>query len=141
MNWPAPTRKDHEAFCAIEGWTRVRDARGCAGTHHVTYELALPDGRILRTRISHPVDRSGYGASLWSHILRDQLQVTEAEFWAAVRENKKPDRGISEPPTGALPADVVHLLICRVGLTEADVAAMTRDQAIERLQQYWAEGS
>lgn len=141
MNWPAPTRKNHEAFCAIEGWTRVRDARGRTGTHHVTCELALPDGRILRTRISHPVDRSGYGASLWSHILRDQLQVTEAEFWAAVRENKKPDRGAPEPPAEALPADVVHLLISRAGLTEAEVAAMTRDQAIERLQRYWAEGS
>jgi hypothetical protein len=141
VNWPAPTRKNHEAFCAIEGWTRVRDARGRTGTHHVTCELALPDGRILRTRISHPVDRSGYGASLWSHILRDQLQVTEAEFWAAVRENKKPDRGAPEPPAEALPADVVHLLISRAGLTEAEVAAMTRDQAIERLQRYWAEGS
>jgi hypothetical protein len=141
VSWPAPTRKDHEAFCAVEGWQRVRDARGRTGTHHVTYELALPDGRILRTRISHPVDRSGYGASLWGHILRDQLQVTEAEFWAAVREHKKPNRGAPEPPPQALPADVVHLLISRVGLPEAEVAAMTKDQAIDRLQRYWAEGS
>ena len=141
MSWPAPTRKDHEAFCVIEGWRRVRDARGRTGTHHVTYELALPDGRILRTRISHPVDRSGYGVSLWSHILRDQLRVTEAEFWAAVRENKKPDRGAPEPSAEALPADVVHLLISRVGLPEAEIAAMTKEQAIDRLQRYWAEGS
>lgn len=140
MSWPAPTRRNHEAFCAIEGWQRVRDARGRTGTHHVAYELALPDGRILRTRISHPVDRSGYGASLWSHILRDHLQVTEDEFWVTVKEKKRPDRGVPEPPAQALPAEVVHLLISRVGLTETEVAAMTKDQAVTRLQRYWTEG-
>lgn len=139
MSWPTPTRKDHEAFCAAEGWQRVRDARGRAGTHHVTYELALPDGRILRTRISHPVDRSGYGASLWSHILRDQLQVTQEEFWACVRENRRPGRGAPELPAGSLPADLVHLLITRVGLSQIEVAAMSKDQAVARLQQYWTD--
>jgi hypothetical protein len=140
VSWPEPTRKDHEAFCATEGWQRVRDARGRTGTHHVTYELVLSDGRILRTRISHPVDRSGYGPSLWSHILRDQLQVTEAEFWTTVRENKKPYRGAPEQPEAALPADLVRLLISRVGLSEAEVAAMSREQAVARLQQYWTGG-
>jgi hypothetical protein len=140
VSWPEPARKDHEAFCTAEGWQRVRDARGRTGTHHVTYELALPDGRILRTRISHPVDRSGYGTSLWSHILRDQLQVTEGEFWACVRENIKPDRGVPEPPAAALPADLVHMLITRAGLSEAEVAAMSKDQAVARLQRYWMEG-
>jgi hypothetical protein len=33
-----------------------------------------------------PVGRYGYGSSLWNHILRDQLQVTEAGFWACVRD-------------------------------------------------------
>lgn len=141
MSWPEPTRKDHEAFCAAEGWQRVRDARGRTGTHHVTYELAIPDGRILRTRISHPVDRSGYGPSLWSHILRDQLQVTETEFWSCVRENIEPDRGAPELPAAALPADLVHMLIARVGLSEGEVAAMSKDQAVVRLQQYWTDGT
>ena len=141
MSRPVPTRKDHEAFCAAEGWQRVRDARGRSATHHVTYELALPDGRILRTRISHPVDRSGYGPSLWSHILRDQLQVTEEEFWGTVRENKRPDRGAPEPPAASLPADLVHMLITRVGLAEAEVAAMSKDEAVARLQRYWTGGT
>ena len=141
MSWPEPTRKDHEAFCATEGWQRVRDARGRTGTHHVTYELALPDGRILRTRISHPVDRSGYGPSLWGHILRDQLQVTEQEFWSCVRKKIKPDRGAPQPPAAALPADLVRMLITRVGLSEGEVAAMSKDQAVARLQLYWTDGT
>jgi hypothetical protein len=140
MKWPAPTRKDHEAFCETEGWQPARNARGRTGTHHVTYELGLPDGRILRTRISHPPDRTGYGPGLWSHLLRDQLDVTEDEFWACVNEGTKPVRGLPEVPSAALPADVVHLLISRVGLTEAEVATMTTEQAISRLQRYWTEG-
>lgn len=118
----------------------MRDARGLFGTHHVTYELALPDGRILRTRISHPVDRTDYGPSLWRHILRDQLDITEAAFWNCVRSGVKPDRGAPTPPDHALPADVVHLLITRVGLPETEVAAMTKDEAIDRLQRFWTEG-
>jgi hypothetical protein len=141
VTWPAPTRKDHEAFCTIEGWDRVRDAQGRTGTHHVTYELRLRDGRILRTRISHPVNRDSYGPDMWSHILRDQLDVDQAAFWACVQDGIKPGRGTPELPPEALPADLVRLLITRVRLNEAEVAAMSKDQAIARMQQYWATGS
>lgn len=140
MKWPPPTRKDHEKFCRVEGWKQVRDARGRTGTHHVTFELPLPDGRVLRTRISHPPDRTTYGTSLWSHILGDQLCVSEDEFWACVREDSRPDRGLPEPPREALPAELIHLLLTRVGLTEPEVAAMTRVEAVERLNRFWAEG-
>jgi hypothetical protein len=136
---PQPSREDHEKFCLAEGWGLVRDARGRTGTHHVTYELRLHDGRILRTRISHPVNRRTYGPALWSHVLRDQLDVSEAEFWKCVREGVRPHRGVREIPAHALPVDVAHLLITRVGLDEAEVAAMTKEEAVERLNRYWAE--
>lgn len=141
MTWPQPTRETHEKFCVVEGWTRVRDTRGRTGTHHATYELGLKDGRTLRTRISHPVDRTAYGPSIWSHILRDQLQVIEDEFWACVQDGIKPDRGEPEIPAGVLPAELVYLLINRVGLDEAAVATMTKDEAVGRLNQYWSDGS
>ncbi len=141
MTWPAPTREAHEAFCKTEGWQLVRNARGKTGTHHVTYELQLHDGRILRTRISHPVNRDTYGPEIWSHILRDQLDVDQATFWACVQDGIRPDRGAPQPPPGALPVDLVHLLLTRVHLSEAEVAAMSKDQAIARMQQYWATGS
>lgn len=141
MKWPAPTRDDHDHFCRAEGWRRVRDARGRSGTRHVTYELRLPDGRVLRTRVSHPVDRTGYGPELWKHILRDQLDVDEAAFWACVRDGTKPDRGVPEVPPQALPADLVHLLISRVGLTEDEVAKLDKAEAVARLERYWISGS
>ncbi|HEX5114025.1 MAG TPA: cytotoxic translational repressor of toxin-antitoxin stability system [Pseudonocardiaceae bacterium] len=140
-SWPQPTRKDHETFCQTEEWRHVRDARGRTGTHHITYELDLVDGRILRTRISHPVDRCDYGPGIWKHILRDQLDVDEPTFWSCARDGVKPVRGTPRPPADALPADLVYLLISRVGLDEAEVAGMSKDEAIGRLQRYWTEGS
>jgi hypothetical protein len=142
MSWPAPTRADHDKFCRTEGWTRVRDATGRVGTHHVAYELTLPDGRILRTRVSHPLNRTAYGPRLWSHILRDQLQVDEATFWAAIRDGMKPPRSSTvSHPSALLPAEVAILLVSRVGLTREQVAGMTRAEAIQRLNRSWAEGT
>jgi hypothetical protein len=127
-------------FCETEDWTRVRDARGRASGHHaVTYELHLRDGRILRTRISHPPDASTYGPSIWSHILRDQLDVDEETFWACVRDGVKPRRGEEETPAEALPADLAHLLVTRLHLSSAEVAQMSREEAIARMQQYWSQ--
>jgi hypothetical protein len=141
-SWPQPTRKDHETFCRTEGWQQLRTARGSTGTHHATYELPLSDGRILRTRISHPVDRTDYGPGIWGHILRDQLAVSEEVFWACVQDGRKPDRGgPPEPPPEALPAEMVYLLIHRVGLDESTVATMSKQDAAARLQQYWTQGS
>lgn len=138
--WPAPTRSAHQAFCENEGWEQVRNARGKTSNHHAaTYQLHLPDGRILRTRISHPPDGSTYGDSIWSHILRDQLVVDEETFWACARDGHKPDRGEREEPEEALPAEVAYLLTTRVGLSREQIADMTRDEAISRLQQYWSE--
>lgn len=87
------------------------------------------------------MNRDSYGPQLWSHILRDQLDVDEAAFWACVQDGIKPDRGAPEPPAKALPADLVRLLITRVHLSETEVAAMSRDEAIARMQQYWATGN
>jgi hypothetical protein len=139
MAWPEAGRADHERFCLVEGWQRVRDAKGRTGTHHVTYELPLPDGQILRTRISHPPDRTAYGPSLRAHILRDQLKVDQETFWACVRDGHCPDRGAPAVPEEALPADLVHLLLTRVGLTEDEVRRLSKADAITRLQQYWTQ--
>jgi hypothetical protein len=91
---------------------------------------------VLRTRISHPPDRTVYGAGIWSHILRDQLKVDQDAFWACVRDGICPDRGASAAIPEALPADLVHLLLTRVGLTENEVRGLSKLEAIARLQQY-----
>ena len=140
VSYPAPTRRDHLRFCEIEGWTVVRSGTGRRSTHHETYELELPGGDILRTRISRPPDRTGYGAALWSHILRDQLQTSPDEFWRCVRSGEPPARSARPAPQGAIPADLAHLLKNRVGLSDEQIAEMSRQAAVERAQQYWMTG-
>lgn len=142
MKYPAPTRRDHQTFCATEGWTKRKTATGKTGTHHTNYELALPDGRILLTRVSHPADRTGYGPGMWAHILRDQLDVTETEFWSCVKNKVKPHRGeVVQPPAEAIPVGVVAALIHEFHIPESEVRMMTREQAIQRMVEGYAKGS
>ena len=110
MSYPAPTRGDHLHFCEVEGWDLVRSAVGKRSTHHETHELQLPDGSILRTRISRPPERTGYGAPVWSHILRDQLQISPDEFWQCVRTGTPPSRSTLPAPDGAVPTDLLYIL-------------------------------
>ena len=135
----AGTRVDHNQFCVNDHWEKVRDARGREVRHHVTWELPLADGRILRTRISRPLNKQTYGASLWKVILRDQLEVSEAEFWACVTEGVRPTRGPEiETPPDALPAQLVWQLIHQAGIAEHEVADMTLQQALDALATHWS---
>ena len=134
---PQPTRADHQQFVLNEGWQQV------PSSHHGTYELDLPDGRVLRTRISRPPNKTTYGERMWAHILRDQLDVTADEFWTCVRDGVGPDRTLDEvveEVDDAIPVDVVNLLVSRVGLTRQDLIGMTRQEAIARLNEYWSTG-
>ena len=133
------SRKDHDRFCRVEQWTEVRNARGKKVGHHLTYELLLPDGRILRTRISRPADSTVYGPSLWQHILSEQLDVVEKEFWECVSHRRPPSRGQAPNlPESALPAQLVHQLLHTAGIPERDVAGMTLERALEVMTEHWS---
>lgn len=140
MTGRQPTRNDHDRFCIAEGWTVVLNARGKPVTHHQTDELTLPGGAVLRTRISRPVNRDTYGQAMWRHILAEQLHVTEDEFWACVLDGRLPARGApaAPDPERSIPASLVHQLINEVGLAEADVAKLTRAEAIARMHEHWS---
>lgn len=137
--YPPATREDHDDFCTVEGWVLVRGASGMPVTHHRTYELTLTDGRILRTRISRPVDRTQYRPSLWAHVLRDQLEVTADEFWTCVRDGVVPRRSRSvQRDAQSLPLYVVEGLI-KKGLSAREIASMSEDEAIEHLHSMWSQ--
>jgi hypothetical protein len=125
----------------VEGWREVRNARGQKARHHETFELELDDGRVLRTRISRPVNRDTYGEQLWRHILTDQLMVTEEAFWRCVEDGTLPPRGAAEHPlpATAIPASLVYQLLHEVGLDEQTVAGMNREEAIARMQLHWSQ--
>lgn len=101
------------------------------------YELALLDGRVLLTRISHPVNRTTYSRSMWAHILRDQLDVTDDAFWACVDDGVVPARGT--PDRGderSLPLWLVAQLT-DAGVPMAELATMSEAQAKSRLAAIW----
>lgn len=127
---PPASREDHDAFCTTEGWTLVRGASGRPVKHHRTYELTLWNGRILRTRISRPVDRSQYAPSMWSHILREQLEVDSVAFWACVRDGLRPDRGEAKPaqPKKTMPLFLLRELQ-RLGIAESRILTLDAGEA------------
>jgi len=44
----------------------------------------------------------------------------------------------SEPEAVSIPADLVHLLIHSVGLSEDEVRAMSKDEAVKRATEFWS---
>lgn len=126
---PAPTRELHRKFYLVEGWQLVANAHGRAVTHHQTFKLTTPQGEILCTRISHPAGRQTYSPTMWSHILRDQLRVTPAEFWACVTRGTLPDRGATRIPDSALPLALVSRLVKDLGMSRSEIADLTVGEA------------
>ena len=83
----------------------------------------------------------GGRSCLWAHILRDQLQVSEAGFSACAKDGILPTRSRQQPPTDAIPAGVVYQLVTHVGLSKDDVTALTKDEAIDRLHHFRTYGT
>ena len=140
MKRRAATRREHLRFCELEGWRTVSNARNSPTGHHITFELPLDDGRILRTRISRPANAKSYGASLWSHILRDQLCVTQSEFWKCVDDGHLPPRStrVQEPPAAALPAGLAHQLVHVLHLSSTEISRLSLEEATELMNRHWA---
>jgi hypothetical protein len=127
------TRTDHRGFCEHEGWERA-DA-----DHHLTYALRLPGGLILHTRISHPVTKQAYSPRLAAHILRDQLQVSADEFWACAADKVVPARSVVTPTAGpTLPAGLLMTLKRELALSDAELAVLSKVEAVQMLNAHWA---
>jgi hypothetical protein len=135
------SRREHQRFCEIEGWQEVRNSRGKPTQHHITYEFLLGDGSVLRTRISRPANTEAYGKGMWSHILDDQLHVTEAEFWDCIDNKKPPQRtsDVERSGTVTLPAQLAYQLVHSLKLTNSQISSLTLEDAIKLLTEYWAQ--
>ena len=96
-------------------------------------------GFRLRALLRPPA-RGRARSSLWAHILRDQLDTDEATFWATVSEGLLPQRSAPPQPTNSLPTEFALLLHNRVGLTRQEIAAMTKAEAVDRLNRFSTEG-
>jgi hypothetical protein len=130
---------DLKTYVEHDGWTGEPNlARGSARTgDHWRYRKDLPDGTILRTKVSHGLpDEIGIG--LFKHILRDQLRVTEDQFWNVVR-GRATEAEAPPPQAETIPGWLVQRLILTVGLREQEVRAMTVDEARATWDAYMAQ--
>jgi hypothetical protein len=109
-------------------------------TDHFRYRKILPDGRILRTKVSH--GKMQYGAQLWGHIWKTQLALQSPDqFWECLEKRRPVDRQLAAPSRKLprperLPAGLVVSLTKVVGLDESAVLAMTINEAETRWQEF-----
>lgn len=88
------------------------------------------------------MDNTDYGPKLWAQILKDQLEVSEAQFWECVNDGTRPARlpaTVEIPDKEPIPLGVAEKLVRLVGLDPVDIENLTRDQAVARLNQFWSE--
>ena len=120
---------DLKAYVEQDGWTqeRSRARRRSSTGDHWRFSKEQPDGSTLRTKVSHGV-RDEIGPSLFGHILRDQLRVDEATFWAVVHGRTAPDvAGATTTPL--VPGWLVQRLTVTVGMSEDEVRALSLEDA------------
>jgi hypothetical protein len=120
---------DLRAFLRIDSWTLKADTPGRATRKHEVWSKALADGRVLRVVVSK--GRGEYSVQMMSWIVKHELQVTEREFWAAVRDGVAPARPEAESPrprNELLPLSLVRALQA-AGHTRAELRGLTLDEA------------
>lgn len=128
---PLPTLRGLKKFCENDGWDPRKK------TDHWRYTKTLPDGRTLRTKISF-----GSGEirdrGLFAAILREQLDVSEAEFWRVVRDGGPARRtarvAAPAPRSSGLSASTV-LQLRKHGVSLGRIKRLkTQDEAEQLLQ-------
>lgn len=124
------TFRDLRQYVINAGWAEEPNlARGRRRTgDHRRYFRDLPDGTRLRTKVSHD-ERVEIGEDLFHRILRDQLRVTEERFWDVVRARPSGESEVTQPTVEPIPGWLVARLLFTVGISEAEVAHMTAEEA------------
>ena len=106
---------------------------------HIFFEKELPDGRLLQTHISH--DRSStIGPGRFSTILREQLEVSRAEFWEAIRSGEPVDRpaGMDSEEVVEHESWVIAVLVGELHITPEEIEKLTEQAAIDLVHRHWS---
>jgi len=67
-----PKWKDLKRYCENDGWQLFKN------TDHYFYRKVLPDGTVLRTKVSK--GSKEIPKKLWQEILKNQLKTSQEEF-------------------------------------------------------------
>lgn len=133
-----PTFRDLKTYLERDGdWEEIPNlARGRRRVgDHWRYRKTLPDGTVLRTKVSHALGEE-IGADLFSHILRDQLRTTMEHFRDVLAGRATNEEAASEDRPEPIPGWLVTRLLYTVGLPEGDMRQMTAEEARARWEAY-----
>jgi hypothetical protein len=131
----APTWGDLLAFCKADRWDPSRQ------TKHDVYRKVLADGTALQTQTSRGKESDNIGAGLFHFILRVELQVSEAEFWEAIRTAEPASRPAHPAPPHVSPkpsAGLIFLLRKHVRVGDDEIGKLSKDEAVEMLNEYFS---
>lgn len=128
-----PTWGEVEHFCRVDGWQELRR------TGHVFFEKTLADGTVLRTHRSF-AGRKTMSPGRFKAVLREQLRVSEQDFWRALETGQAVARP-SQPPTAdpGLPAYLVRVLKAELHLSEAEIAELEPAEAQRLVHEHWSQ--
>ena len=119
------------------GWDEIPNlvrGRRRVGDHR-RYRQVLPDGTVLRTKVSHALDAE-ISPDLLGHIVRDQLGTTMQHFRDVVAGRLPESDTVSGKTPESIPGWLVVRLISTVGLPEEEVRAMSAEGARAAWESY-----
>ena len=140
MTPTSPSWADVEKFLGVDGWRQIpAGERGGRRQTHIFFEKLLPDGRLLQTHISH--DRSKkISPGRFGTILREQLEVSRADFWDGIRSGEPISRPVE---TEEVPVEhdawVIAVLVGELHMSAAEIEGLSQEQAVRLVHEHWAQ--
>lgn len=138
MTPASPSWADVEQFLGIDGWRQIpAGERGGCRQAHIFFEKLLADGRLLQTHISH--DRSKkINPGRFGTILREQLEVSRADFWEAIRSGEPVARPVdTEEATVEHDAWVVAVLVGELHMSAKKIEGLSEEEAVRLVHEHW----
>ncbi len=141
MTPTSPSWADVERFLGVDDWRQIpASERGGRRQSHIFFEKELPDGRILQTHISH--DRSStISPGRFSTILREQLEVSRAEFWQAIQSGESVERPVKPDDEGEAVEHepwVIAVLVGELHMTPEEIEKLAEQDAIDLVHKHWS---
>jgi hypothetical protein len=133
-----PTFRDLRTYLERDGgWEEVPNlARGRRRVgDHWRYRKTLPDGTVLRTKVSHALGDE-IGPDLLGHIVRHQLRTTMEHFRDVLAGRAADEAAQSEDLPEPVPGWLVARLLYTVGVPEGEVRRMSADEARARWDRF-----
>lgn len=140
MTPDAPTWGEIEKFLQADGWIRLAaSSRGGSSENHVFFEKLLDSGELLQTHISHS-RRGPPSPGRFGLILRQQIKVSRAQFWEALRSGEP----VARPAPVEAEQQVEHeawvlaVLAGELHMTAEQIEELDVKQARQLVLDHWA---